>query len=177
MTLSVREIQEDDIPLITNYWMSADNIFLEGMGVDVSKMPTKEFWQEMLEKQLSQSYNEKQSYATIWLADDGPIGHCNINKIVFGEEAYMHLHLWHTDIRQKGIGAELVKLSLPYFFENCALKMLYCEPYALNLAPNKTLEKLGFTFEKEYTTTPGFLNFEQPVIRWHLSYDRYKTIV
>lgn len=176
MILSAREIQKEDIPLLTHYWMSADDAFLEGMGVDVSKIPTEEFWREMLSKQVVQDYPEKQSYAIIWLTDGQPIGHCNINKIQFGQEAYMHLHLWNSAGRQKGIGTELVKMSLPYFFENCRLKVLYCEPYALNPAPNKTLDKLGFTFVKEYITTPGFLNFEQPVKRWELTLDQYKAM-
>ena len=86
----------------------------------------------------------------------------------------MHLHIWDADARKKGVGTELIKLTLPYFFENCKLRQLYCEPYALNTAPNKTLEKAGFVFVKEYVTTPGMLNFEQPVNRWEMSYESYK---
>ena len=109
----------------------------------------------------------------IWQMDNEPIGHCNVNKIKFGEEAYMHLHLWNSDGRKKGMGAELVKMSLPYFFEKLELKKIYSEPYALNPAPNKTLVKAGFTFVKEYITTPGFLNFEQPVNLWELTYEQF----
>jgi RimJ/RimL family protein N-acetyltransferase len=60
----------------------------------------------------------------------------------------MHLHLWYPDKRIKGMGVQLVKKSLPYFFNNLHLKTLYCEPYALNPAPNKTLPKVGFEFVK-----------------------------
>jgi RimJ/RimL family protein N-acetyltransferase len=174
-TLSVREIQQTDIGSITKYWLNADPAFLTGMGVDLNKMPTKEEWRIMLSEQLAQPYPEKKSYCMIWLADNKTIGHCNINKIKFGEEAYMHLHMWHTGSRKKGMGTKLVKMSLPYFFENMKLKKIYSEPYALNPAPNKTLEKAGFIFVKEYITTPGFLNFEQPVKRWELTYEQYKT--
>jgi len=73
----------------------------------------------------------------------------------------MHLHLWNAASRKKGIGSQLVKMSLKYFFENLKLKRLFCEPYALNPAPNKTLEKTGFDFVKEYITIPGAFNFEQ----------------
>jgi RimJ/RimL family protein N-acetyltransferase len=109
-----------------------------------------------------QSIEEKKSYCIIWLVDDTPVGHSNINKIVFGEEAFMHLHIWDNTIRKKGFGTEMVKRTLPYFFNNYKLRNLYCEPYALNAAPNKTLEKVGFEFVKQYTTTPGWINFEQP---------------
>ena len=172
--LSVREIQKSDMEPITQYWLSADPAFLTGMGVDLNKMPSKEEWITMLSEQLTLSYPEKKSYCMIWQVDNKAIGHCNVNKIKFGEEAYMHLHLWNSDGRKKGMGTELVKMSLPYFFETLGLKKIYSEPYALNPAPNKTLKKAGFTFVKEYITIPGFLNFEQPVNLWELTYEQYK---
>ncbi|HMK25669.1 MAG TPA: GNAT family protein [Chitinophagaceae bacterium] len=173
--LSVREIQKCDIEPITQYWLTADPAFLTGMGVDLNKMPSREEWVTMLSEQLAQPYPEKKSYCMIWLADNKAIGHCNVNKIKFGEEAYMHLHVWNTEFRKKGMGTELVKISLPYFFENLELKKIFSEPYALNPAPNRTLEKAGFTFVKEYITTPGFLNFEQAVNLWELTYEQYKV--
>lgn len=104
----------------------------------------------------------------IWEMDGVPIGHSNVNKIMYGEAAYMHLHLWDREVRQKGMGAAFVKMSLPYFFNNLHLKTIYCEPYALNIAPNRTLEKVGFRFVKKHITTPGFLNFEQEINRWEI---------
>ncbi len=175
-TLSVREIRETDIPLIIDYWLGADAAFLAGMGADINKIPPHEEWVQMLTAQLSQSYEEKKSYCIIWLVDDEPVGHSNTNKIIFGEEAFMHLHLWKADKRQKGIGTTLVKMTLPYFFDNLQLKKLYCEPYALNPAPNKTVEKIGFTFIKEHLSIPGSLNFEQQTRLLKLSYDNYKKL-
>ena len=175
--LSVRELQASDIDLIAQYWLGAEASFLEGMGVDLAKMPDKEHWTTMLSEQLRQSMEEKQSYCIIWQAEGRPVGHCNVNKIIFGEEAYMHLHLWEAGVRTRGLGSALVKMTLPYFFNNLKLKKLYCEPYALNPSPNKTLAKVGFEFVKEYITTPGRLNFEQPVNRWVLSVENYRQLL
>jgi len=174
--LSVREIKKEDIEPIVEYWFGAKVQFLLGMGVDISKMPKRQEFTNMLKDQLKQKYHEKQSYCTIWLLNEKAIGHCNVNNIVFGQEACMHLHLWNTETRQKGMGTDLVKLSLGYFFDNLLLEKLYSEPYALNPAPNKTLERVGFKFIKNYVTTPGFINFEQPVNRWELTYDEYRKL-
>lgn len=174
--LTVREIQQPDVALIVSYWLESDPIFLEGMGVDLAKIPAKEQLTTMIAEQLTQSYEQKKAYCIIWEIDGDPVGHSNVNKIIFGEEAYMHLHLWNSHTRQKGAGAALVKMTIPFFFKNLQLKKLYCEPYALNSAPNKTLEKVGFEFVKEYITIPGGLNFEQPVYQWLLTYDRYKAL-
>ncbi|MES2618797.1 MAG: GNAT family protein [Bacteroidota bacterium] len=175
--ITVREILHRDIPAIINYWMNADEAFLRSMGADIHLLPNRTQWEEMLNMQLQLAYPEKLSYATIWLLNNKAVGHCNVNMIEYGKQANMHLHLWQTEFRQKGLGLAFVKRSLPLFFENLKLQTLYCEPYALNPAPNKTLEKLGFKFEKEYITTPGSINFEQPVNRWSLTVEDFKKIL
>jgi RimJ/RimL family protein N-acetyltransferase len=174
--LSVREIQEEDIEFLINYWLNADQTFLENMGVDVSKMPTKEGWEQMLSQQLRRSYKEKKSYCIIWQVNGKAVGHSNVNKIIFGQEAFMHLHLWEKDLRKSGLGTSLVKMTLPYFFNHLNLKILYCEPHALNAAPNNTLKKVGFEFVKEHINIPGFLNFEQKTNLWKLSYEKFKKL-
>jgi len=175
-TLSVREMQEEDIDRIISYWMNAAPAFLAGMGVDLAKIPPEEQWRKMLLDQIHQTMAEKQSYCIIWLVDSKPVGHSNVNKIIFGEEAYMHLHMWQSPLRKKGYGAELVRKTLPFFFNRLQLRKIYCEPYALNLAPNKTLERVGFSFLKTYLTTPGWLNFEQEVNRWELTREKFEEL-
>ncbi len=176
MELSVRELTESDIPLISDYWTFYEAPFMEGMGVDVSKLPTREALGIMLRDQIKQSYKEKKAYSLIWVVDGEAVGHNNVNRIVYGESAYMHLHMWKAGLRKQGIGTELVKLALPFFFKNLELQKIYCEPYALNPAPNKTLEKLGFTFVKKHTYVPGPICFEQEVNLWELSYDQFEKL-
>lgn len=107
--LSVKEIEGKDIEPLLDYWFTASDEFLLGMGVDLTKMPTRGEFKKMLMQQLEQDYPEKQSYCIIWQANGKSIGHSNVGKITYGEEAYMHLHLWKTDVRKKGVGTELVK--------------------------------------------------------------------
>jgi len=76
----------------------------------------------------------------------------------------------------KGLGTAFIKMTIPWFFEKYKLKKLYSEPYALNPAPNKTLAKSGFEFINQYTTIPGWLNFEQPVKLWMMSYEKFLQI-
>jgi len=166
--LTVREINETDIALIIQYWLTASDDYLMAMGVDLAKMPAVSDWQRMLASQILLPYREKQSYCTIWELDDKPIGHCNVNKIIYGEEASMHLHIWYAEERKMGLGVAFIKRSLPFFFNNLQLKKIYSEPYAINEAPNRTLAKAGFHFIKEYVTVPGSINFEQPVKRWEI---------
>jgi RimJ/RimL family protein N-acetyltransferase len=174
--LSVREMQISDIPFFIQYWCNADDAYLQSMGVDVTKMPAPEKLSGMLMEQLNTPVEHKTSYCIVWESNGRAIGHSNTNPTTYGQEAKMHLHLWSSAERKKSMGTELLKMTLPYYFENLKLKTLWCEPYALNVAPNKTLEKAGFSFVKEYITIPSLFCFEQPVKLWRMSYEDYKRV-
>jgi len=168
-SVTVRELTQKDTPLIADYWLTNNTDYLRGLGVDVAKLPSRKDFTAMLQSQLALPYNEKKSYALIWESDGKPIGHSNVNPILFGDHGYMHLHIWEPENRKKGFGVELIRLSLPYYFINLKLKKVYCEPYALNPAPNALLQKAGFTFIKKYVTTPGTITFLQAVKLWEIT--------
>jgi RimJ/RimL family protein N-acetyltransferase len=167
--IAVREMKRKDAESIVRYFHDATPEFHKLMGVDRTKLPSVDEWTKLILHELSLPPEQKQFFYVIWLFDNKPIGHSNINKIIFGQEAYMHLHLWTADKRHQGIGSSLVRLSLPYYFDTFKLNELFCEPHALNPAPNKTLERTGFQFVKEYETTPGWINTHQVVKRWRMS--------
>ena len=84
----------------------------------------------------------------------------------------MHLHIWQPTLRQQGNGTYFVKQSVAHYFEKFHLKNLFCEPYALNQSPNKTLPKAGFEFIKTYEPEIGWINFRQSVNRWGISQEQ-----
>lgn len=174
--LHVREIEANDIEYLLDYWFNSDARYLEKMGADIEKLPARSEFRKMLEDQLNTPFTTKKAYALIWELYGTLIGHSNVNNISYGKEATMHLHLWNSENRTKGIGTALLRKSIFFYFNNLKIKKLICEPYALNPAPNKTLEKVGFHFIKKYRTTPGTINFEQEVNRWELTKEKYNTI-
>lgn len=171
--ISVAPAKPEHYESIVDYFLKGDLEFLNGMGVDPKRLPSRETWLAMLYENHVKETREKSIFYVIWHLDGKAIGHSNINKIIFGQEAYMHLHMWRPATRQRGLGLELVKRSIPYYFNEFRLKNLFCEPYALNPAPNRTLKKVGFTFEKEYETIPGAISFLQPVNRWIMTYEKF----
>lgn len=168
MKLTVRELKLSDIEKIVDYFVKSDKVFLIKMGADKSKLPKREEWIKKLEFEYNKPYNKKEFYYIIWLIDNKPVGHSNINKIEFGKDATMHLHLWKNDIRKRGLGSEFLNLSLPYYFKKFELEKIICEPYSKNIAPNKVLEKIGFDLVRTYETIPGWINFQQKVNRFEL---------
>ena len=81
--LTVRPITDSDIPLVTDYWMNADEAFLRGMGADIKKVPPREQWEAMLHEQVQTPVPLKRSDCIVWLLDDTPVGHSNASDIIF----------------------------------------------------------------------------------------------
>lgn len=177
MKLTVREWKEDDIGSIVDYFLESSPDFLKAMGADYSKLPKREEWIASLIDQFQKPVTQQKYYYIIWMVDQIPIGHSNINYILYGESALMHLHVWDLKHRQKGMGLTFLRQSIPYYFEKFKLKQLNCEPYAFNPAPNKTLRKLGFEFIRQYETKPGPINVLQMVNRYELTSKAFKNAV
>ena len=174
MKLAVRELILSDIEKVVDYFINSNAGFLKGMGADKSKLPEKKEWTEKLKLEFKKPYAQKEFYYIIWLIDKQPVGHSNVNNIEFGKSAMMHLHIWNNDKRKRGLGVELLKLSIPYFFKNLGLQKLICEPYYENVAPNKTLQKLDFKLISTYETIPGWINFKQIVNRYELTKTQFE---
>lgn len=172
-TLTIRELTEADIPAIARYWLDSEPEFLESIGVDLAKRPSRDQLADGLRSQLAKPLHERQSYCLIWEADGVAIGHCNTNPTLFGKEAWMHLHLWEARARRRGVGTQLVQGSMGRFFDVLRLERLYCEPMAANAAPNRTVAKLGFELVKEHVTVPGSICSEQAVKLWVMTRERF----
>ena len=117
------------------YFVEADADFLAGMGADSNKLPSASAWFELLEGDFTRPFEQRQFYYLIWLLDGEPIGHCNINKIEYGQSASMHLHVWSTEQRMRGCATQLLRPSIVQFFERFELQELYCEPFVENFTP------------------------------------------
>lgn len=177
MSLIVREMVKDDIEYFVKYWLDSSTDHLEGMGVDITKRPTRKQIEKLVNDQLEVPIKCRKSYFLTWLINNNPVGCSNVNQIQYGKQAFMHIHLWQTNNRGRGMGTEFIKKSLHYFFENLNLQELFCEPYSLNPAPNKAVEKVGFEFVKQYLTIPGASNFEQIVNQWKITRKKYEEVM
>jgi len=173
MKQSTRELRINDINSIINYFLQADHRYLKGMGVESSKLLPAAEWRKIILEDEKRSREQKIFYFVIWEVDNTPVGHSNINKIVYGQEAYIHFHLWKPENRMRGQGTYFIKESISRYFNKFHLQKLFCEPYTLNPAPNKTLPKIGFEFMRSYIAIPGWINFEQPVNRWVLTKEKW----
>ena len=154
--------------LMLDYFYKADDMFLRGMGVDRLKLPQRDEWLNNLLADHEKRDEERDRFYLVWIFRGERVGHSSINKIVPGAEAYIHLHLWSSKFRRAGLGTEFLRKSAKFYFERFNLKKLVCEPWAGNPAPNRVLQKLGFTFVRRCVTTPVVIAYEQEVNRYEL---------
>ncbi len=161
--LTVRPITPEDFDPFLSYWYDSDTDFMKAMGVDISKIPSRANFLALLDRVIHLPFDQKPGYVLIWELDGAPVGHSNINGIAFGQKASMHLHMWQSGHRKKGIGTDFVRMCLPHYFEKFQLNELFCEPASGNSAPNKTLPKLGFEYIRTYFGAPEILMYEQDV--------------
>lgn len=171
MNLEVRPMLKEEIPNVLDYFLNAPESYLRKMGVEPSLLPDREEWKMVLWNDMKRPDTKREFFYIAWLQDDELIGHTNINKIRYGQDAFMHLHVWPEILRRKGMGTRLVRMSLPIYFKRFELKELFCEPMATNEPPNKTLIKSGFDFIRTEEKVPGYINFFQKVNSYRIKKD------
>jgi RimJ/RimL family protein N-acetyltransferase len=163
-----RPMEFSEVDLIIDYFHQASPEYLNSLGVDPSRLPDPARWKAAWERQFNLPVQQRKTFLVLWELGDDPVGFSTADKIKFGQEAYMHLHILRPERRQASNGAFFVKQTARIYFETLLISRLFCEPYALNAAPNRTLQSVGFKYIKTHETVPGPLNFHQPVTRWML---------
>lgn len=166
MQLAVREMKLSEVHLVIDYFCKSTPEYLDGMGVDPSRLLPREAWHTKLQAEFALPLRQRQWFAVIWLLNSNPVGYSSCDRLEFGEQAFMHLHVMVPELRRQGIGTECVGNSVAIYFENFRLKRLFCQPYALNVPAHRTLQKAGFKYVKTYLTVPGPINYHQPVTQW-----------
>jgi RimJ/RimL family protein N-acetyltransferase len=168
MSLVIREMALDEAGLIVDYFHSSTPEHLETLGVDPTRLPTRGDWLARYAAEYRKPVRDRATLLVIWELDGVAIGFSTSDRIRYGEQAHMHLHVVDPQRRRSGVGAACVRETVDIYFEALALKRLFCEPNAFNVAPNRTLQRVGFRYVKTYNTVPGALNYHQAITRWVL---------
>ena len=166
MNPTVRIMKLSEVDIVIDYFHNSTPEHLEILGIDPTRLPDPGKWKEYYKFDYSHSIENRKTLLVIWEIKNKPIGFSTLDKIQFGKEAYMHLHIINPQQRAKGIGGTCVKESVKIYCDLFDLENLYCEPNAYNVAPNRTLQKAGFKYVKTHKTVPNRLNYHQTVNRW-----------
>jgi RimJ/RimL family protein N-acetyltransferase len=163
---TVRPLRLDEVDIRIDYFHDASDDYLQKLGVDRALLPPKDAWRAYYEEDFARPIAERETYNLAWELDGRVVGFSAVDHIDFGEEAFMHLHIIEEPRRRGGLGTEFVRLSTREYFRTLDLKRLFCQPNAYNVAPNRTLQRAGFTYVFTKHMQPSRINFPQPVTRW-----------
>ena len=172
--LTVREMRLDEVGLRIDYFHDASDDYLRTLGVDRSLLPAPEAWRAQYEEDYARPLRERLTYLLAWELEGDVAGFSSADRIEFGQQAFMHLHIVRAAQRRSGLGTEFVKQSAATYMRVLELRRLFCEPNAFNVAPNRTLQRAGFTYLFSHEAAPSSINFMQVTTRWVL--DRPRAI-
>jgi RimJ/RimL family protein N-acetyltransferase len=164
----VREMRPPDFDILIDYFHDSSDEHLVMMGVDRALLPAREAWRSMYEEDFARPIELRARYAVVWELEGRVVGFSSTDRIEFGVQAHMHLHLLRADGRHAGLGSEFVKMSARTYFSVLELERLFCEPNAFNVAPNRAVQNAGFRYLFTHETQPGPINFPQATTRWVL---------
>jgi RimJ/RimL family protein N-acetyltransferase len=172
MGISVRQMELPEARLIIDYFHTATPEHLELLGVDPTRLPDPGRWMDGYAADYSKPIQDREFILVVWETNGEQVGFSTADKIRFGHEAYMHLHIVDPLHRRAGIGLRYVQETVRLYFDLLQLERLFCEPNAFNVAPNRTLQRAGFRYVTTHMTVPGRLNYHQPVTRWVIEASR-----
>lgn len=169
--IAVRELRLDEVAVRISYFHDAADDHLGELGVDRNRLLAPEEWHSWYEQDYARPLDQREQYALAWELAGEVVGFSSVDRLVFGQEAFMHLHITKPERRRTGLGTEFVRRSARMYFDVLGLERLYCQPNAFNVAPNRTLQRAGFRYVRTYETTPSAMNFFQAVTLWVLRDD------
>jgi RimJ/RimL family protein N-acetyltransferase len=164
----VRPLRLEEVDVRIDYFHDASDEYLRQLGVDRALLPSRAAWRATYEEDFARPLAERETYNLAWELDARIVGLSSVDNFEVGGEAFMHLHIVDEPDRRGGLGTEFVRLSVAEYFRALDLRRLYCQPNAFNVAPNRTLQAVGFRYVFTKEMRPSTINFPQPITRWVL---------
>jgi RimJ/RimL family protein N-acetyltransferase len=164
--IGVRDLTRDDIPLVVDYWYAASEAFLDSMCIDPAKLPKRAELEVAMARNASLVERGGASRSTVLVVtcDQRPVGIHSANDVVPGATASFHAHIWHPELRGRGIAQVSYPAAWRVFFDRFDLQSMMFKTAASNQRSVGALQNLGLSFVGEEETSDGVLR-DHTVVR------------
>ncbi len=166
MRLMVREFTQADADMVINFFRSLSPEEAALFGLANTTLAYMEEWYQNLSKTLYLPLHKANYYFLIWEVNDKPFGFSFVDRIVYGEEGYMHCYILDPKQRSAGRGKAMVEHSAKVFFDQFKFDELFAEPYVLNTPANRVLQSNGFKLLHAHNNTSPEMAYNTPVNQW-----------
>ncbi|MBC7692839.1 MAG: GNAT family N-acetyltransferase [Methylotenera sp.] len=143
--ISVRDLSEQDVPLMLDYWYRSPPGFVERMGVDLSKLPTEAEMARGTLQNITDNclLSTSKLHALAITCDGRTVGVHTLFPLIEGDHGIFHAHVWNPTFRNRGLGLRSYPKACQVFFERFDLKRILFKTPVQNIGAIRVKEKLG----------------------------------
>jgi RimJ/RimL family protein N-acetyltransferase len=153
--LTIRDIEEADVPAIVDYWYTSDPAYLRSIGVEVAKIAARP--REEMERRFLSSIprpgSETDHPTFVVASGDEVIAYTNLN-IKSADEAYTHVHILKEELRSKGLASFLFLPMIRLFFSRFPIEKVVFQASPENEKVNGLIQRFGLMPQKVYLSNP-----------------------
>lgn len=166
--VAVVDFTEADIDGFLRYWYDTDPGFLDAMGVDRGKLPSRRKMREMLELNLERDKRSGTPQNTILgiKLKGETVGVHELTHLTPGDSGILHAHIWDKAHRGRGIGIISYVKAMEVFFLRFDLARIVFESPAHNPGANRIKDKLGIEASGEGVIDMPILRRPMPTVRY-----------
>ena len=140
----VEDPRPGDAQAILDYWYRSPPAFLEGMGVDLDRLPAPEQLEARIEAKIRGAEGGTPPSDLLMIrCDASTIGFHIINEMVPGDGAIFHGHIFDPAFRRRGVAMTSYPLACRVFLDRFDLRRMWFKTPAQNLGAIRVKEKLG----------------------------------
>jgi RimJ/RimL family protein N-acetyltransferase len=153
--LVLRDVEERDIDPIVGYWHDSDPAYLDGLGIDRSKLISREASRERFLTFLDDSEQRARAAFVVTLAGC-LVAYTSIN-FWSPREGAVHVHVLDETLRHRGVSSLLFVRALELYFRKFQLTRLVLQTSPSNDAINGLLRKFGLEPRRTFLDQPDGL--------------------
>jgi len=154
-TISVRDLIEDDIETIVDYWHPSDPDFLSSLGADLSKLTSRDATRHRLLSSLANGSERSRAYFVI-VSGASILGYTNLN-FRSANEACAHFHVLKRTAKVKAAMYAIFPDMMRAFFSLFPLQRIEMQTLPENRSIDRLLQHFGLKPRRAFLMQPdGF---------------------
>lgn len=144
MPLVIRDLDALDVPALVAYWHDSDPAYLHSIGVDLTKLTSREDTRQRFLSMTSPPAAERSRLTLVVATGGRPLAYSNLN-LKSPREAHAHGHVLDPELRNRGFASSLFPSLLAIVFGPLGIETLTFETSPGNQAINRLIQRFGFS--------------------------------
>jgi RimJ/RimL family protein N-acetyltransferase len=143
--VAIRDLSDEDIPFVLDYWFRSPSGYLEAMGVDPAKLPSEAQMKSALADKIRRNRElaDSKLNALAILYDGRFVGFHTLFPVTEGDSGIFHAHVCQPAMRGRGLASRSYPLACLAFIGRFGLQRILFKTPTQNTGAIRVKEKLG----------------------------------